>query len=394
MRILAVTPYYEPEGGGLERYAHEILQRLAARGHEVQVLTFTKTGLPDGHRDGVDVRRETPWMRLGNSPISLSFHRRVREGIRAFRPDVVVAHTPVPFPAEIAAMAARREGIPFVATYHAGRLRGSSFILDMVASLDRATLERRMLATSQRLIAVGPFVRDHALVRERSRVTIVPPGVDTTRFRPAQGPAGRGILFVGPLANSYRWKGLDTLWQAFQAIRRESPDVGLTLVGDGDRADEFRRHAETLGGPLRLAGRVTPEGLVAEYQRAGVAVLPSRTDAESFGMVLAEANACGRPVVASRIGGIPDFVRHGENGLLAKPGHADDLAAQIQTVLRDPEMGREMGERGRARVERHHRWDDLALATERVLDEAAHRRPLGRRVPFSSGFPSLEVRAA
>lgn len=323
--------------------------------------------------------RLAPRLRLGNTPIDLRFTGRVTKAIRESAPDVVVAHTPVPFPAEMAYRAARRSGIPFVVTYHAGRLRGSSRVLDGVAALNRATLERRMLAGAQRLIAVGPFVRDHALARERERVTIVPPGVDAQRFSPAASPDGRNILFVGPLSRSYRWKGVDVLWQAFALVRKRVADARLTLVGDGDRFAEFSQKARTLGGSVRLAGRISDASLLAEYRRASLVVLPSTTDAESFGMVLAEANACGRPVVASNIGGIPDFVREGDNGMLARPGDPADLAENIVKLLENPELARLMGQRGRVRVAREHNWDELAGATERVLEEAVSGGTAGRR---------------
>lgn len=320
-------------------------------------------------QDGVPVRRLAPPFRIGNTPIDPGFTARVAQAIREHAADVVVAHTPVPFPAEMAYRAARRSEIPFVVTYHAGRLRGSSLALDLLAALNRSTIERRMLAGAQRLIAVGSFVRDHALARERERVTIVPPGVDAGRFKSDEAPEGPNILFVGPLSRSYRWKGIDSLWRAFLLVHKRMPDASLTIVGNGDRFGEFYQRARAMAPFVRLAGRVSEEALLAEYRRAAVVVLPSTTDAESFGMVLAEANACSRPVVASNIGGIPDFVRDGDNGLLCRPGDPADLAEKLVSVLADAELARQMGQRGRERVVREHDWDELAGTTERAFEE-------------------------
>jgi glycosyltransferase involved in cell wall biosynthesis len=367
---LAVTPYYEPEGGGLERYAHAILSRLAGRGHDVRVLAFSKDGAATGTLDGVHVERRLPSLRLGNTPLHPAFASEARREMRRHRPDVVVAHTPVPFPAEMAYRAARREGVPFAVTYHAGRLRGSTPLLDGLAALDRATLERSMLAGSRGLIAVTPYVRDRALARQAGRVAVVPPGVDHARYRPnGLHRSEAGILFVGPLDSSYRWKGLDVLLDAFARVRRRRPDATLTLVGRGDRAAGFRRKAEK-DPALRVLGRLSDDALVREYRRAAVLALPSTTDAESFGMVLAEANACGAPVVASRVGGIPCFVREGDNGLLAAPGDPRDLARALLHVLDHPDEARLMGARGRRRVVAEHDWDDLARRTEAVLGDA------------------------
>jgi glycosyltransferase involved in cell wall biosynthesis len=373
MRILAVTPYYTPEGGGLERYAHETLRRLAARGHDVKALTFTRTGVRDSGRDGVRVERHRPLVSIGNAPIDPGFPRVVRDEIRRRRPDIIVAHTPVPFPAEMAFRAAERAKVPFLVTYHAGRLRGSSMLLDGLARMDSLTLERRMLAGSAGLIAVTPYVRDRALERHRDRVTVVPPGVDATRFTPGHAHAAADILFVGPLSRGYRWKGLDTLWEAYLLVRQERPDATLTLVGDGERRAEFAKRARHSNAPLYLPGRLSEDMLIAAYQRATVAVLPSTTDAESFGMVLAEANACGRPVVGSAVGGIPDFVRHGENGLLTPPRDAAALARSILQLLNDPEHAAAMGARGRSRVLAEHDWQELARRTETVIEDCIAR---------------------
>jgi glycosyltransferase involved in cell wall biosynthesis len=383
LRILSVSPFYEPEGGGLERYAHAILRRLVAQGHEAHAVAFSRTARGIEARDGVTVERSPAPFWVGNAPLDPAFRGRVRESIQRLRPDLVVAHTPVPFPAEMAYLAARKEGVPFVVTYHAGRLRGSTPWRDALARLDAATFERRMLAGATRLVAVGPFVRDHALARQRERVHIVPPGVDTGFFHPGDGRPSRDVLFVGPLSRSYRWKGVDCLWQALPRIRREVPDARLVLIGVGDRAGRFLARARPYGDAVELRGRVDEAGLRRAYQESAVTVLPSLTDAESFGMVLAEANACGRPVVGSRVGGIPDFVRHGDNGLLATPGDPADLAEKVVSILQDPAWGVKMGANGRERVVREHDWDQLAKRTLLVYEEAAATRT-ARAKPLAS----------
>ncbi len=389
MRILAVTPYYHPEGGGLERYAHEILSRLAAQGHDVHAVSFTTHQAGRQTRAGVTVQRVDPLLCLGNTPIHPTFLGTVTDAIDRVQPDVVVAHTPVPFPAEMAYLAASKAQVPIVVTYHAGRLQGSTPWLDTLASLDRVTLEGRMLTGADQLIAVGPYVRDNALAGHREKVTVIPPGVDTDRFTPggaSDGPSGgSNILFVGPLDTAYRWKGVDVLWEAFERVHRQIPEATLTLIGKGDRFDAFAKRAEPLGDAVRLLGRVPDDQLIAEYRDAAIAVLPSTTDAEAFGMVLAEANACGTPVVASDIGGIPDLVRDGDNGLLARPGDPDDLAGRLLQLLEDPAAADRMGQRGRARMVCDHDWDDLATATERVLAEAFDQDTRQARVSDDPG---------
>ena len=357
MRILVATPYLFPEGGGLERYAHTLSERFRALGHDVVEL---------GHGPALPPR----W-KLSNTPLSLRYHREARRILRESRFDVVSVHTPVPGCAELAALAARRAGVPYVVTYHAGRLeapKGSP--LGLAAALHRATFERMLLAGASGRIAVSPFVarnvyRDHPCA-------IIPPGVDATRFRPGEPESPGRILYVGPVDRAYAWKGFEVLVEAFERVADAFPAAHLRVVGKGSLVESYQARfaAEGLADRVSFAGRVEEEALPSEYQRASVVVLPSTSSAESFGMVLAEANACGRPVIGSRVGGVPSFVHDGRNGLLCKPGDAASLAAKIARLLRDPALRRRLGAEGRARVLNAHRWDALAKETLAVLEGA------------------------
>lgn len=387
MRILAVSPYYDPEGGGLERYNHQMLRRLAKRGHDVQALAFTRTQASALERDGVNVTLAHPRWVFGNTPVAPGFSRQVRSYIARHTPDIVWAHTPVPFAAEMAYLAARRCSTPFAATFHAGRLHGTSTILEAAARIDAATIHRSMVRHASATIAVSRYVRDNLLAHRRGKhgkngtasAPVVPPGVDRGLFRPSTRPRRRhDILFVGPLDSSYEWKGVDVLLRAGCLLRRRIPEARIVLVGAGNRFAEYQHCAETHPDALVVRGRL-PDALLAEaYRESAVTVLPSTTDAEAFGMVLAEANGTGRPVVGSRIGGIPDFIRDGDNGFLARPGDARDLADKLETILAQPELADDMGQRGLARVTAEHDWDVLAQRTERILEGAArsHGTPL------------------
>jgi glycosyltransferase involved in cell wall biosynthesis len=364
--VLAVTPYYPPEGGGLERYAHEILRRLG-RTHAVEVIASTRRSPGEDRHEGVPVTRRKPGLVLGNAPIDPGLASAIADRIHGRQPDVVLAHTPVPFPAEAAAWASWRTDTPFVVTYHAGRLSGSSPLLAAAAGLHRHTVERLMLAHADELVAVSPTVKQDALAGHEAKTTIVPPGVDRDRFQSADEADEPRIVFVGPLSSTYTWKGLDTLWTAYERVREQVPEAQLTLIGDGDRRQAFQQRARGLDGHVDVPGRVSDDRLVAELREARVLALPSTSPAESFGMVLAEANACGTPVVASRVGGIPSFVDHEANGLLVDPGDAGALAQALTRLIEDLEEARRLGERGRRKVEAEHDWDRLAARTEQVL---------------------------
>lgn len=373
MRILVATPYLFPHGGGLERYAHTLAQRLVAQGHRVVELGHGPVA--SDHDEG-GLRQVTlpPRWKLSNTPVTLGYHGLARRLVREERIDVVSVHTPVPGCAELAALAAKRERVPYVVTYHAGRLeapRGSA--LNLAAAAHRGSAERLLLRGAAGRIAVSRYVADHVFRGRASAV--IPPGVDAQRFRPALPEAPGRILYVGPVDRAYAWKGFATLAEAFVRVAAANPRAHLRVVGQGDLVDEHRARfaAAGLAERVSFAGRVAEADLPEEYQRASVVVLPSTSPAESFGMVLAEANACGKPVVGSRVGGIPCFVDDGVNGLLAKPGDPAVLAAKIERLLADERLRKRLGMEGRAKVLNEHRWDALAKETAAVLQAAAHR---------------------
>jgi len=207
---------------------------------------------------------------------------------------------------------------------------------------------------------------EQALGRE---LTEIPGGVDSELFRPvaADGDltarlAGRRILlYVGrfvPLKN------LPMLIEAFATVRKRCPEAALVMVGEGALHGQIQQQVGRLGlsEDVTFLGHQPQSRLPGLYAASEVVLLSSSFD-NSPNCVL-EANACERPVVATRVGGVPRYVTDGENGLLAEPGDADGFAEAILRLLDQPEQARRMGLAGRRRVVERHSWRKSA---ERLL---------------------------
>jgi len=171
----------------------------------------------------------------------------------------------------------------------------------------------------------------------RRRVVLMPNWVDLSRFapspsRPPQPP--HRLLYVGRLSPE---KGPVFAVRAMPAIVERMPQAELTVVGDGRQRAELERLAGELGvgGRVRFVGAVANTGLPDYYRRAGLLVMPSLSEGQ--GVVAMEALACGIPVVGSRVGGIPESVRDGVNGLLVPPGEPQALARAVADLLADRE---------------------------------------------------------
>jgi phosphatidylinositol alpha-1,6-mannosyltransferase len=218
-------------------------------------------------------------------------------------------------------------------------------------------------------------------VERPKRVRLVPMGVDLRHFGMGQiGTAirdrfalsGPVVLGVGRFAEK---KGFKYLIRAVPLVRQRFPSAELLLVGFGPLERDLR--AETLqsgvAGAVHFVGRITHQDLPQYYAAADVFVLPSVVtrsgDTEGLGVVLLEAMAQGIPVVACDVGGIPDIVKHGETGLLARQRDPDDLAAKIVRVLDDPSLRERLVRCGRAHVRSSFSWERITRRFDKLYSE-------------------------
>ena len=188
-------------------------------------------------------------------------------------------------------------------------------------------------------------VADHGFARER--ITVLPLFTESRPAQPTSTARERDLLlFVGQVV---RGKGLDVLLRALAATRHAAR---LAVAGSGAQLDEARALASTLGLGARVAflGSLDPSQLEVLYARAVALVVPSRSP-ETFGLVGLEAMQRGVPVIASRVGGMGEWLREGETGLGFPSGDATALANAIDWVLDHPDAAASMGGVGRARVE-------------------------------------------
>jgi glycosyltransferase involved in cell wall biosynthesis len=172
------------------------------------------------------------------------------------------------------------------------------------------------------------------------------------------------ILFTGKLVPR---KGVDVLLRALPQVLREM-EVKLVLAGSGNQQD-YQQLAEALGilDKLRFLGRVPDDTLRLLYSSCDLFVLPSRL--EGLGIVILEAMAAGKPIVATNVGGIPEIIESGQNGILVEAGEEGKLAGAIVKVLSDNPLARAMGENNKKKVRECFSWGVAAQKTERVYNE-------------------------
>lgn len=265
-------------------------------------------------------------------------------------------------------------GTPLVYNVHLPQAKGLRGVLENLGLLAADVVLVNSQAVRRELLARGLPVR---------RIEVLPNGVDPEVFRPAADwPSDGGyVLFVGRLVAQ---KGVENLLRAFGAVLRRCPESRLVLAGDGELELYLGRVARHLGFPDRVqfVGWQTGAALVELYQRARVVVIPSLY--EPFGLVALEAMACGRPVVASRIGGLEEVLGDGVEGYLVELGDHLELARRLARLILDRELRERMGAAARRRATGFG-WNRVAGHTLALYRELA-----GQAV----GLPPVESAAA
>jgi len=364
LRITQVVHYFHPLVGGIETYASNLARGLAERGHHIKVYTSRIPGSPVHEIwQGIRIYRLPSITR----PLPYPLIPSLVPALIRDQCDIIHAHINSPMTVEIAAVASHLTGVPLVVTYHADAL-----ITDLVerpARLHRRISQiyqfsRNIVAHIARcLVVTSPLYLETSsfLQRFRHKVVVIPAAVNPLFLTPPieAGKAKEQIgyreddqllLFVGRLV---LYKGLFTLLQAFRLLLKHHPQARLAIVGTGPQEPRLRQAIHRLGltKEVRLLGRLPHETLLQAYSACDLFVLPSRSRSEAFGIVLLEAMAQGKPVVATRVGGIPYVVPDGKAGLLVPPNNPHSLAAAITKLLDDPELRRRMGVAGRLHVQ-------------------------------------------
>ncbi|AOV17139.1 glycosyl transferase [Acidihalobacter aeolianus] len=247
------------------------------------------------------------------------------------------------------------------------------------------SIEREVFRGASHIVAVSAAMKTHAIKQgvPEQRISILPNGVDTTRFNTAidkllirarHGFSGSPVIgFVGSLKP---WHGLDLLLDAFHQIRREHGDARLLIVGDGPVMEHLRERImrERMGNSVVLAGHVPHDEIPAYLAAMDVTVAPYQPQPDFYfsPMKVIESMAMGRPVVAPRIGQLTELVEDGVTGRLYSPGDTAGCAAAISELLQNPLSRRAMGEQAARRASTAFSWDSNAA---RVASLAAQMCP-------------------
>ncbi|KLU59338.1 GDP-mannose-dependent alpha-(1-6)-phosphatidylinositol monomannoside mannosyltransferase [Peptococcaceae bacterium CEB3] len=359
-----------------EKWASE----LARRGWQVEIISFLPASIPS-----VKVHVTPPF--FGAKADVVVRRNWIKKEIAHIRPDLVHAHYATSFgllgaltgrhPLLISAWGSDIFSFPRKSLLHRKLLEWTLKRADVLCSTSRVMArEMQRYVGEERDIEVIPFgvdVESFAPLHSRTGPTDV--RIDTAYAEGHPEPEGRSehpVIF-GVAKYLQPVYGLDVLLRAFAELERRLPGRAvLRIAGDGpdkNRLHKLAKHLE-VWSKVEWSGLIPNRRVAAFYRELDVVVVPSHQ--ESFGVTAVEGSACGRPIIASKVGGLPEVVTDHETGLLIPPGNVRELSAAMEYMVRHPVERRLFGEAGRRFVLANYNWMENVSQMERV-----YRRLLG-----------------
>ena len=403
LKLGILTPFLWTSPSGVNSQVAALVERLTAAGHAVTVIA------PSADRRAVGEARERvqavltgerDTVFLPDEPYPRYFFAGATYAVKEDRSslkliaapadlianidvlleteDLDLLHLHEPFVPGLGWTALRYASCPLVATFHANPERTAPFLAT------RPKL-RRLYDSLDAVIASSAATRDAASLAFPGAYRVIPPGVDLVRFAGRDGATDAGgaarrplrLLFSG--ADSRR-KGLGVLLRALRLLEDRAADLTLEVCGGARQERRFARLVPpAFAGRVTFLGRVPEAGMPSVYRRADVYCAPS-LGPETAAVSLLEAMAAGAAVVASRLPGYDEVVRHDANGLMVAPRRPRQLAAAIRLLLDDGALRARLAAQASLDVRRYD-WERVRAEVEDVYDEVAGRRrqPLPRR---------------
>lgn len=394
MRIAEVSSTFPPYRGGIGNVCLENAMELSRRNYDVTVFTPSYEnfwqrlrGQKKSERQGFSVKRLVPIFRYGNA----GFLPQLVKYLKSY--DVIHLHYPFFGGAEViyfwyeakkfyCRLRKKRCLLPcLIITYHMDVVGNGP--LGLFFRWHTKYLMPKIIKEADRIIVSSfDYIRESNIkklfINYQYKFLEIPNGVDIQRFQPREksqellkkyslGSNDKIILFVGGLDKAHYFKGIDYLLRTIKILQNFS--IKLLIVGEGDMKKEYIETAENLGikNQVIFTGFISDEDLPKYYNLADLFVLPSIDKSEAFGVVLIEAMASGKPVIASNLAGIRSVVDENKNGFLIDPKNEGHLAERIKYIFDSPFLLMSFGQAGRKKAEEEYSWEIIGNKLDKLI---------------------------
>jgi len=335
-------------------HTHRWVQGMRGLGHRVDLITLIKDFQYDIGGISLDASTKLSYLlRIG----------KLRKLVGKLKPDILHSHYASSF--------------GFLASFvdHPRKILsvwGNDIVVFPYANYLFKMMVVRSLRKANRVTATSYFLKNAVSLLEPglSGVIVIPFGIDPDKFVFSQRPDD-DIVTIG-IAKSLRPKyGIDILIKAFKISTESYKNIRLSIAGRGNYADKYKSMVRECGlsDLIDFVGFIDYDKLPEFFSKLDIFAMPSISDGESFGVAALEASASGVPVVATRVGGVPEVVLDGKTGFLVERKNVDELARALEKLITNPELRRQMGKAGREFVEKNYRWEDNLKSMENLYFE-------------------------
>jgi glycosyltransferase involved in cell wall biosynthesis len=333
--------------------------------------------------NGIHVKRYPLVGRIGGYWITPSMLRDLKRD----EYDILHAHTARSFQCDLSAFVSKLRCSPFLITAHGSLgsfLKVELGLRNHILHVAHNLIAKRVFQAADKVIALNRFEMQHFLRIgvDHKKIAIIPNGICLDEFKnryydfkEKYGIKGKLVLFVGRLT---RIKGLDTLIQAYHFVKRQnSYDSKLVIIGEdwgfkNGVLELIKRY--DMSADILLLDSPARVDILSAYHASDIVVLPSNY--ETFSITILEAFACGKPVIATNVGGIPEMVIDGTNGILVRPNNPKQLYRAIMHLLRNEEIAKNMGFAGQRLVASCFSIDIVARKIENLYKDLCSRKGL------------------
>ena len=368
-KVLELSSCFPPSRGGVENFVHRLTADLAKRSHQITVVTSSRGRSPGHYRErvgNVTVIRYAEKYHVFEAPIIPKI------ALAALTMDYDVLHVNGMNPGltDLAVFFAKLRRKPVVVTYHNDAETHIWGLLGRLATVGYAVVARFALRFANVVVCTTlSYASTSRVVKySKDRLKIIPLGVDTGVYGRSDlnGPSAdsKRLLFVGQLK---QYKGLHVLLESISTLIKQGYNVTLDVVGTGPESGRLKRRVDelALGTHVSFKGNVDEASLASLYANCKAFVLPSLNRREAFGLVLLEALAAGKPIIASDVPGVNEVVTRA-GGFLARPNDPVSLASTIRRALDSVDGAGKYQEAARGMS-----WDAAALSYDTLFRSLA-----------------------
>jgi glycosyltransferase involved in cell wall biosynthesis len=359
MKIVIIIPLFPPKcNDGTEIVTFNLAEQLAKRGHEIHVITSSDKGLLNiEHLNGFDIHRiPFPEIRF-IGPIL--FWLKIVLKIHQISPKIVHAQDFC-------------MGIP---AYWAKKVLKIPYIIwgqgeDVYHPLPHQRISNKLiLQNASKVVALTKNMQNKIIRLYGIQSSIIPNGFDIqdsrlVKITPEKKIGNQNVLFVGRLIPV---KGIEYLIIAMKDVIAKKPATKLILIGEGIDKQNLLTLSRHVGieKNVQFVGQVSHDEVFNYMNQADILVLPSLS--EGFPMVILESMACGLPIIASRVGGIPDILTNEINGYLVEAKDSENLANKIILLLQDDSLRKEISDNNKNEVKKYS-WENICIELEKIYE--------------------------